>query len=478
MSLTGGRRLLFALWSLPWPTLMCLAVTSCATYRPQPLDPATVARQLQPLDAESIRIRAQAIRHPLLPPLVYDERDGLSPDEAAVLAVIANPTLRAVRDRRGLAAAQLLQAGLLPNPQLSANVDAPTFGTTFGAVSGFGVGVNWEVTSLITHEARIAAAQARAAAVDLEIAWQEWQIAQAAKLQVYRVISIGKQVRVARATENELRDNLATVAQAVERGDKTVIDRAAAEAAFQQARLTRLALEQEQHKQQLALHEVLGFPAETPLAVQPGIVFPLWPVIPAGQEITQGVETRRLDLLALRRGYESQEATLRAEILAQFPKISLGFTQARDTGNVGTSGPALTIDLPVFDRNQGRVAVERATRQQLFDEYSARLFTARADIARAVAELQSLTRQISAAEAALPKLQQLVQIYHTAVLEGNADILSYYAARNTLATQRLELLKLQQTVAELGIALELAAGRYFPSTPLLPATPGRTRGGK
>ena len=149
-------------------------------------------------------------------------------------------------------------------------------------------------------------------------------------------------------------------------------------------------------------------------------------------------------------------------------------SQARDTGNVGTSGPALTIDLPVFDRNQGRIAVEQATRQQLFDEYSARLFTARADIARAVAELQSLTQQVSAAEAALPKLQDLVQIYHTAVLEGNADILSYYAARNALATQRLELLKLRQSVAELGIALELAAGQYFPSVPLLPTMPGQT----
>jgi outer membrane protein TolC len=189
------------------------------------------------------------------------------------------------------------------------------------------------------------------------------------------------------------------------------------------------------------------------------------------------LEDRRLDLLALKLGYDSQEASLRAEILAQFPKISLGFAHARDTGNVITSGPALTIDLPVFDRNQGRIAAEHATRQQLFDEYSARLFTARADVARAVVELQSLTRQVSAAEAALPKLQQLVQIYQTAVLERNADILSYYAARNTLATQRLDLLKLQQSRAELGIALELAAGQYFPNVPSLPSTPGQTGSG-
>ena len=457
---------------------MSLFVTGCATYRPLPLDPQAVAQQLQPPSLETVQLSAQAIKHPLLAPLAYDDRDGLSPDEAAILAVIVNPTLRAVRDQRGLAAAQLLQAGILPNPQVSSSLDLPTGGTTLGTVNAFGLGFNWEVTSLIAREARIAAAQARTVAVDLDIAWQEWQIAQAAKLQVYRVVSVEMQVMVARETENELSDNLTAVTQAVDRGDKTIIDLAAAEAAFHQARLIRLAFEQEQEKQRLALHETLGLPTETPIRLQADVVLPRWPTLPSLQAATAGLEDRRLDLLALKLGYDSQEASLRAEILAQFPKISLGFAHARDTGNVITSGPALTIDLPVFDRNQGRIAVEHATRQQLFDEYSARLFTARADVARAVAELQSLTQQVSAAEAALPKLQQLVQIYQTAVLERNADILSYYAARNTLATQRLDLLKLQQSRAELGIALELAAGQYFPNVPLLPSTPGQPGSGK
>jgi outer membrane protein TolC len=273
-----------------------------------------------------------------LPPLAYDDRDGLSPDEAAILAVIVNPTLRAVRDQRGLAAAQLLQAGILPNPQISSSLDLPTGGTTLGTVNAFGLGFNWEVTSLIAREARIAAAQARTAAVDLDIAWQEWQIAQATKLQVYRVVSIEMQVMVARETENELQDNLTAVTQAVDRGDKTIIDHAAAEAAFQQARLTRMALEQDQQKQRLALNEALGLPAETPLYLQPNIVFPLWPTLPSRQEVTEGVENRRLDLLALTRGYDSQEETLRAEVLTQFPKITLGFAHARDTGNVIPSG--------------------------------------------------------------------------------------------------------------------------------------------
>ena len=63
-----------------------------------------------------------------------------------------------------------------------------------------------------------------------------------------------------------------------------------------------------------------------------------------------------------------------------------------------TTGFGVTIDLPLFDRNQGAIAVEDATRTKLFDEYVARLFEARGEIARIVADMNSLRRQIEAAE--------------------------------------------------------------------------------
>ena len=101
--------------------------------------------------------------------------NGLSPDEAAILSVIASPKLRAIRDQKGLAAAQLLQAGILPNPQLSYGLDIPTAGATGGTVTAFNFGLNWEITSLISRGANRAAAQANAASVDLDTAWPAWQ---------------------------------------------------------------------------------------------------------------------------------------------------------------------------------------------------------------------------------------------------------------------------------------------------------------
>jgi hypothetical protein len=114
---------------------------------------------LAPPALESIPIKAQMIHHPLLRPVNFDLRDGLSPDEAAILAVIANPQLRALRDQKGLAQAQLIQAGILPNPKLSYSLDIPMAGAIEGTVKGYGLGLGWDIISLLTRGAKLAAAR-------------------------------------------------------------------------------------------------------------------------------------------------------------------------------------------------------------------------------------------------------------------------------------------------------------------------------
>jgi outer membrane protein TolC len=106
----------------------------------------------------------------------------------------------------------------------------------------------------------------------------------------------------------------------------------------------------------------------------------------------------------------SQDDTVRAAVLAAFPKITAGFARNTDTTDVHTRGFSIQVDLPFFDRNQGDIAMERATRAQLRDEYADRLFEARHDIAEAIANIRSLNEQIAAAQEALPLLEKLVNI--------------------------------------------------------------------
>ena len=116
------------------PTLFLLA-GGCASYQPQPASPEVIQAVLQPLPLEELQNRAAFLRHPGLPPIQIVPGAPLTPQAAAVVAGIPNPTLRAIRDRRGVAEAQLLQAGPFPNSQLIASQDLPIPGPPLPGLS-------------------------------------------------------------------------------------------------------------------------------------------------------------------------------------------------------------------------------------------------------------------------------------------------------------------------------------------------------
>jgi outer membrane protein TolC len=432
----------------------------CARYDRMPLtsaaaDAALMARLDQP------STQPTSVANVALPATILDLRDGLSPDEAAVVAVAFNPMLRAERDRVAVSSAQLLQAGLLPNPQLSIEVDPVNGGNTTDTVTGWAVGLNWEVTALITHDAKVAAARSGKSAIRLDVAWKEWQVAAAARLAVFDLVALNEQFVEAHAVQDRLTENLRVMRQAVDQGYKTVVELAAAETATDDACAAVLALERETGHQRATLARALGLPAERQLPVQAGVRLPSRLDVPDASAFYDGLDERRLDLVGLHRGYDAQESTLRAAVLAQFPKVSLGILPASDTSNVHTFGIGATIDLPIFDRNQGNIAIERATRQQLFDEYVDRVFTARSDVATAIGDIRGLAGEIAAAEAAIPRADRLVDAYRRALDAGNADVLSYYGALNDLAQKRIGVLKLKQQLVQAGVALELASGQFL-----------------
>jgi outer membrane protein TolC len=443
--------------------ILCIG-PACARYQAKPLTDEAVDRALTTPDAPALRVTASQLRHPILQPVEVNLARGLSPDEAAVVAAICNPQLRAERAQRGVAAAQLLQAGLLPNPTLAGALDFPYHASPPDNFTAWSIGPEWEITSLIARDAKRRAAVATTQAVEMDIAWKEWQVAQEARAAAYDVLAIEAQLAAAREADRQFAENLEHVRRAVDRHDTTLLELAASQTSAQDAHAATVEQEAALAKQGLVLRRAIGFrPEDGDVAVRRGgAMLPSHLDPPAADDLLAGLESRRLDLVALKRGYESQDATLRAAILAQFPKISLGFNAARDTSNVKTIGIGVTLDLPIFDRNQGNISIESATRQKLFDEYAARAFAARWEIATAVADIEAANRQIATTEAALPAMEQLVKSYDAALRQGNADILSVYSARGALAQKRIDIAKLKQQLVASWLALELASGRYLP----------------
>ncbi len=440
--------------------ILLLFVSGCASYRPRPLTREAVEKRLAPPDLEEVRLQASSIDHPLLRPIPFDARDGISPEEAALLAVLANPALRAARDQRGIARAQVLQAGLLPDPTFSAGPEIPLGGDTRDLVTGFDMGLHWDLSSLFSRGARKDAARAGAASVDLQVAWQEWILAQQARWSAYRLALAREKAKAAEKEVRAFEKLVKALRRGVEIGISGSADSAAAEADYRRALASLAAARSEAEAARLALNRALGFPAERKIPLQKGIRFLPAAELPAPAEILRGLEKRRLDLLALRMGYKSSEARLREAVRAQFPRLDLGILGGRDPEGFETAGFELGLRLPLFDRNRGRIALARATRKALFDEYAARLFQARSEVSRLVEAFEGAEREWRERASLVSALEKRASLLELAAREGRGDILSYYREMGALGREEVNALTLEEKLAALGMALETASGEY------------------
>lgn len=201
--------------------LVCLFLPiSCAFYNPLPLDADAENKALAPPDWGRITIASSAIIHPILKPIAVDLTDGLSPEEAAVVAVVANPQIRVIRDRRNIAEAQIIESGLLPNPILSYETETPTAGAHEGTISGNVTALSWEgLLSFVNRSLRKKTAKSGAAAVELDIAYKEWQVAEEAKMDVYRLYFLGKAAPLARGIVENKTKILSALEEAEKSGD-------------------------------------------------------------------------------------------------------------------------------------------------------------------------------------------------------------------------------------------------------------------
>lgn len=449
-----------------------LLFSSCSTYHAQPITADAVEKALTRPQLDSIKVYASQLKHPLVKSMTIDGNGGFTPDELAVMSVIVSPALRALRDQRGVAQAQVIQAGILPNPQLSYAIDYPHGQYDPPVVPQKAFGLSWDLTALITHHAQVAAAQDTAKSLDLSVAWQEWQEAEDTRLRALRIASLEKRLPLARKVETTLQDTLNLTRQALQTGNKTLADLTSATELWTAAQNTRFDLETQLVAERAALNLSLSLPPAEVVQIKLDgdssnrlMSAGAQDDLAAAQDLA-GFEERRLDLVALKLGYESQEESVRAAVLGQFPKLGVDLAAGQDTTPIKTRGFGVTLDLPVFDRNQGQIAIGKATRQQLFDEYVQRVAEARSEVSTIRKNLRVLRQQLATVEASMPELRQLNASYERALRDRNIDLLAARDAEASLSTREIEYANLQQQILEQYSALEIATASPHQPTQL------------
>jgi outer membrane protein, heavy metal efflux system len=333
--------------------------------------------------------------------------EPLTADRAVGLALLRNPRLRLSYARLGLAQAEWLEASRLSNPVLSLSaLDSSESGTR----TKFGYGLAQNFTELL-----FAGPRTRSADASLQAA----QAAAAAEIQALAADVAGAWVRAASAEQAaQLHEVMARAARVssdlAERyhaaGNLNALDLARERATAEQAELDAQSARDDATTARLALAQQLALPPDATWSLASALPLPVENETPIAELIALA-NTQRLDRLEkLRELAAVEQAQSLAQRLRWLPFVEVGVEGERDTDGARLLGPTLSLELPLFGRNQSGVLRTAALREQLL----AQLAQLESDIAIEVAQeharlLASARRAQRHREGLIPQREAIVE---------------------------------------------------------------------
>jgi outer membrane protein TolC len=427
-----------------------LALAGCTSYNPEPLD----------LDPD-LPSQASALAGARNRPLSIADLDHL------ILA--NNPELRAARARLGLGEAQVIEAGLLPNPQVA--LSYPFFVAGSGGSNAFSAGLSQDLKSILLRPLKREAAVDAALEINAALLWQEWQTIGKARVLFVDIVASDRAQKLIERTRKLLRDRLNLATAAINQGNAALAALSPDLVAVGDVQKIYDDLERTQLSRRHQLNALLGLAPDAPLPLAGGSQPPRLDPRSIHRDLAS-LADRRPDLIALQYGYRSQDAKLRQAILAQFPNVTIGLVGGRDSNAIYSVGPTVSFELPIFDRNEGAIAKEGATREALNREFTARLTAAAGEIQALVSEQALLARQFASVEPRLKEARMIAEKSEAAFRQNLLDERAYVDTQVAQLALEQEKIGLQQALLEGQVALATLTGSGLPHVTIEPETPG------
>lgn len=294
----------------------------------------------------------------------FEAWDGVAPlgaDQAVVTALKNNRGIRADVESIAAGRADLVQAGLLPNPVLSLTLRYPLDPASGG--SFVGTQAVQALTALWLRGGRIRAADARLNATVLDVSDKALRLVAGVKGSHTKILYGQRGVTI---TETSIH----AAKQLVEKIEKQREAGAATQLAVNRARQQVITLEEELRRQRRELAkerrrllELMGFAsaadgwaaADAATEEAPDHEPSLSPEV-TEDVVIRLVATQRLDVAASRALVEASAADLSVEERNRLKDLGLGVDFERDVDGKKTIGPTLDVPIPIFDSNQAQIA--------------------------------------------------------------------------------------------------------------------------
>jgi outer membrane protein TolC len=409
----------------------------CVSYHPKPLDPRA---ELAALDARTlpagtlVHLREGAAGPPGAP--VFDTSDGLSEAELMAVAVMLNPDLQAVRASIGETEALLITAKTLPNPEFGIGFGVGLLGT-----EGFKLDTDllFELLKPGEREARKAVAAARIAVTRAEILAREYEVAAEVRRLAFNV-SVAEQALVVLDAELALRQQATSlIRRRRDVGEANDLDISAVDLELVEIQRDRRLAQIELEQARLALNRALGLPPSTVITLESSgkpLDVPLLDAVQASG-LDERLFSSRLDLKAREAAYQVSEEELRLATARQFLKLKAGPSYEHEGVSENFAGVSASVEIPIFDRNQGEIAEKTAARDRSRAEYTAALHRLRSDAAAALARVRAIRAEIETQQReVLPLLERSQTLSRGAFEARELNVLDWITAQQRALRSR------------------------------------------
>lgn len=448
---------------LAMPLLLMLplaALSSCAQVEPD----GDYQRTLEAVEASS---GWSSLRSPVDARMTEEEvqellADGLSLTEALQITLAHAPRLRAQLLDVGVAHAEFIQAKLLANPFLdfAARFPSGSGGTVLEAVLGF------ELLDLWQAPRRAEWAERELDSVVWRIAWESAgaiDLTRSAYLEAIHHDLLAGLAREEHALAWQARE---LTWLRVEAGVEQLARLTAAQLAEAQAALALQAAESASLRARSRLAGAIGWSDSlTQVSLsdhRAGFWFEDVKQLPTPVLDESDIESalmQRLDLRAASSSVAALEARVAWEEARVWPQASLGASyESTEAGD--EIGPALSLQLPVFDRNQAQIARAELLREQAVLLAEAARIDASQDLRQAIDRFEGARRSLRlASEGLLISARQARQLAEERNQLGAATELEVLQARSDEIGVQRTLLALRLEFALAATSLERTLGR-------------------
>jgi cobalt-zinc-cadmium efflux system outer membrane protein len=408
---------------------------------------------------------------PALPEGVSLE-DGVTEDEAVAIALWNNPALQAELTALGVARADVIQAGLLTNPQLTM-----IFPFSFRILEA---AANWPIEAIWQRPRRVAAARLEQERVAESLVSRALDLARDARLAYAEYAAAQTRADIAEEITRERREIAVIINARLRAGDISELETSAAgaDARLAEERAARFTRDAELAKERL--RSLLGFGAESP---DLNLIVPQTTLAPAADRIISAQASTASPLPTAADELESLNELIKQALEAR-PELKAGELAIETAGararwersrivnvtaiakeygrgaNGFEQGPGLLIDLPIFNRNQGNISraeaeIERAAKQ---------LIAARQRVISEVRE--AYTQLIQAREAyalwrarALPPMERDIRLAQTSYQSGDVAYLFVLETARRYSDERLREADFRAATTRALALLERSVGR-------------------